>query len=218
MGTSERLLGGSIKTDSFDEPGRETPAKKLTEDYTSQDTNILQEAAKRFLSNVVNAPQKKHSLKSIGRESSLTNAPQLYHANTVVNHGSAIVQDTQRIQQQTEEVMQKPLQLSARELPDLEEVYEDSNIQNPSCPNDDELPTSDSSNFRSTSPGRLDVGTRTPRRKVSSVLAQPQNTANSATAAICLFYHSEPLNTAVNDIKTWWSNNMNTAEEFTYSN
>jgi hypothetical protein len=34
MGTSDRLLGSSTKTDSFDEPGRETPSKKLIDDVS----------------------------------------------------------------------------------------------------------------------------------------------------------------------------------------
>jgi hypothetical protein len=112
---------------------------------------------------------------------------------------------------------------------------------NPQPTYEDEVPrspTSDSSNFRSTSPGRLNIGgffiwsllgfliklkflgTRTPRRKVSSVLAYPQTGNNPTTAAVCLFYHSEPLNAVVNDIKTWWSsnNNMSEAGEFGYSN
>lgn len=35
MGTSDRLFGSSTKTDSFEDAGRETPAKKLTEDVSN---------------------------------------------------------------------------------------------------------------------------------------------------------------------------------------
>ncbi|KAI6181392.1 Four domain-type voltage-gated ion channel alpha-1 subunit [Aphelenchoides besseyi] len=231
MGTNDQLL--ATAADSIDDDltsDRETPAKKAIEDYTNQEMNILQEAAKRFLSST-GAPPKKMSVRSVN--STKDAPPVLYYANTMINHGNE-----QQTQQQnattgaqtrvnTQEEPQKVLQLSARELPDLEELYEDMGTYNLSSSGngqqlfdlDDQLlhrsPTSDSSQFRATSPiNRLNVGQRTPRRKVSSVLAFPQLSTNPTTAAICLFYQSEPLNNAVNDIKNWWINNMNAADEF----
>ncbi|KAI6198157.1 hypothetical protein M3Y94_01311700 [Aphelenchoides besseyi] len=192
--------------------------------------NILQEAAKRFLSGS-GAPPKKLSIRSVN--STKDAPPVLYYANTMVNHGNE--QQTQQpnataaaqTRGNTQEEPQKVLQLSARELPDLEELYEDMSTYNLTSSGngqqlfdlDDQLlhrsPTSDSSQFRAASPiNRLNVGQRTPRRKVSSVLAFPQLSTNPTTAAICLFYQSEPLNNAVNDIKNWWINNMNAADEF----
>ncbi|KAI6220279.1 Sodium leak channel non-selective protein [Aphelenchoides besseyi] len=231
MGTNDQLLAAAA--DSIDDDltsDRGTPAKKATEDYTNQEMNILQEAAKRFLSGS-GAPPKKLSIRSVN--STKDAPPVLYYANTMVNHGNE--QQTQQpnataaaqTRGNTQEEPQKVLQLSARELPDLEELYEDMSTYNLTSSGngqqlfdlDDQLlhrsPTSDSSQFRAASPiNRLNVGQRTPRRKVSSVLAFPQLSTNPTTAAICLFYQSEPLNNAVNDIKNWWINNMNAADEF----
>ncbi|CAD5207057.1 unnamed protein product [Bursaphelenchus okinawaensis] len=111
-----------------------------------------------------------------------------------------------------DEGAQKPLQLSARELPDLEEMYEDTSPYHNggirSFEDDfQRSPTSDSSGFRPISPSRLNLGQRTPRRKVSSVMTNPMPEKPSA-ASIHLFYHSEPLHNVVTDIKSWWCDNL----------